>query len=360
MFQIRKIKIILALLSFSVLFTTNIVWHGLVVTGLLILTWRSFRELKNLKFWLVFLLFAFLPCIFIHTYQMFWLSCLVLCRSVIVYLALITIAKNINSDALSKNMSKIIGKRLTTILLLAFNLMPIVRNILIRNYALFYFKKTTNISRFKKTIAYVLAVLRQVLNAADCCAENMFLSQAATGPNITIITGAKHSGKTTLASTLIEKFKAKNWDVRGILAPSTMENNRRTTIYVMDIQTGEKKLLASRQENIADTAYTYGGFRFSQSGYQFATKSLLNYIPGSIVFLDEFGPLEFANMGHAADFKKLLCSNIAALYVVIREELIERFKTEFPDLIYDVIAVKHDNTTVLATTKNATIFPVEK
>jgi len=340
MFKIHKIKIGFALLSFAVLFTTNIVWHVLAIGILSIFALRRLRELKNLKFWLVFLVLAFLPCVFIQTWQMFWLACLVLCRSIIIYLALITIAENINLNALNKNLPKIIGKRLAMIVVLAFNLMPMVRDILLKNYALFYFKKAANISLFKKTIAYVLAVFRQVINAADCCAENMFLSHVLASPKVIIISGEKHCGKTTYAAALMDEFKAKNWPVSGILAPSTIQNGRRNTIYVMDLQTDEKLLLASREDIVADKAYTYGGFSFSQSGYKFARNALLNHIPGSIVLLDEFGPLEFANMGHADEFKTLLKSDIAALYVVIRKELLGRFRLEFTDLVCDVIEVQ--------------------
>jgi hypothetical protein len=65
------------------------------------------------------------------------------------------------------------------------------------------------------------------------------------------------------------------------------------------------------------------------------------------VFLDEFGPLEFGGLGYASLFQSLLNANIAALYIVIREELVTRFAEEFPQLIFDKIDVQNPTPSII-------------
>lgn len=335
----RKFKIIAALIALSALFTQNVVIHLIVITCLAAFSFKRLRELKAAKFWIVFGVIAFLPAVFIRSFEAFYLSMLVFCRSLILYLALMTITENININKVSNYLQKLFGDRVAATLTLALNLMPVIRHIVSRNYAVFYLRRINANAKCEGYIGFVVSIFRQIISAADCCAENMILTHQAAMPHISIITGLKHSGKTTLALNLIEQFKAKNWPVTGVIAPSLIENNRRSTIYVKNIQSGEEKLLASRDNIILDICYKYGGFNFSQSSYDFARQALLDHQPSGIVFLDEFGPLEFANLGYANEFKKLIKSDVSAVFIILREELLTRFTKEFNFQFCDLIRI---------------------
>lgn len=336
----RKLKITVALIALVALFFSYC-WILLgVVTILLLLSFGRIKEKKNFKFWLFFCGISFFPCLFIRTYEIFHLSLLVFCRSVILYLAILTITENINLNSTDKYFTKIIGKRLSILLTISFNLMPVLRNILVRNYALFYLRRSHNQKKLHLLFRYALSIFRQGIETADACAENMLLIHKVSAPHVVIITGDTLSGKTTLLTNFITQFKSKSWPVTGIVAPSTILNNRRSTIYVQDVRTNEQKLLASREEKLSDHVYDYGSFSFSKSGYEFASNALLSYVPGGIVVLDEFGPMEFAGIGYADEFKKLLDASVSALYVVVRKDILEKFCAEFNLVSYEIIFVK--------------------
>jgi nucleoside-triphosphatase THEP1 len=340
MASVRRLKIIFALVAFVALFISNFVAQGITIILLLLISFKRLCVLKTIKFWLGFILISFVPYLFLRSAEMLHLSTLVFCRSIILYLAFITIAENISTNQLSAFLPKIIGKQLAITLTLAFNLLPIIRHILLKNYGLFYLRNKINYPKYKQFCGYALSIFRQIINAANCCAENMLLSHEAKTPHIVIITGYRHCGKTSYALGLIKEFQAKNWPVSGIVAPSSMQNNRRSTIYVKNISTSEKKLLASRDLKIDDSIFNYGDFDFSASGYAYAKEALLNYTEGGIVFLDEFGPMELSKIGYANEFEKLTRANVSAIFVVVRREILDRFYERFSNLSFELIDTK--------------------
>jgi nucleoside-triphosphatase THEP1 len=319
-----RLKIGVAILALVVLFFSNIALQVITIGLLLLISFRRFCRWQALKFWIILIAISCLPFLFIRTSEILHLSMLVCCRSVILYLAMMTIAENISTNKLNSHLPKIIGKKLTATLVLAFNFLPLIKHILIKNYGLFYLRSNANYPRYKQLISYVLTVFKQILNAAECCAENMFLEYKSKNLHVVFITGGKHCGKTTYALKQIEEFKARNWPVSGVVSPGLMQNDCRTTIYAKNIITDEEKLLASRNLKIDDVIVNYGGFSFSNAGYSHARDALNNYIPGGIVFFDEFGSMELARMGYVAEFEKLICANISAIFVVVREELLAK------------------------------------
>lgn len=337
-----SLKISCAGLGLIALFSSNIVIHLVVIVLLVAIAFSRLKELQSVKFWLIFAIITFLPNLFLRSAEIWRLSSLVFTRSVIMYLSLLTIAENIHLDTVNRYLPKIFGQSLAVSITLAFNLIPVIRKILLRSYLLNYFKKKNGCSKLRQIVNFSLSIFKQVLNAADDCAENMIVTHKSAVPYLIIITGEKHSGKTTRAAKLVEKFKMQGWPVSGVLAPSLMKDNRRVLINVQNVATDEVKFLAARDQKVADMEYGYGGFSFSQAGYAFARSALMNYLPGGIVFLDEFGPLEFAGQGYAEEFKILMRANIATLVIVVRKELLEHFKSEAKVSFYEVIEVDHD------------------
>jgi nucleoside-triphosphatase THEP1 len=333
----RKVKIVIALVALVVLFTKLWWLHVLSLLVLIFLSYKKINELKSPIFLVTLLTTTFLPYIFLRSPAALTLSLLIFSRTLALYLAMLVIAENIDLHALHQWLPKILGKRLALAVNLAFNLLPIIRYLLLKNYELFYFKKANvcrqqqnmwgNIIAIKKVLSgYVYAVLRQIIAAAEGCAENMLLLYQASenSPQVYLLTGNPQSGKTTAMAKLVAEFQSYNWPVSGVLAPGVMTNNQRATIFAQNIKTNEKQLLASRVETIDDVAYEFGSFKFSASGLQFARAALLDFYPRGIVVLDEYGPLELKGLGHADEFKQLLKSNVAAIYLVTREGLLSQ------------------------------------
>lgn len=337
----RKLKLIIAIVCLAGLFWSNIIWHGVTLAILLTFTLPRLIELKSLKFWGIFAIVSLLPSIALRSQAIFYLSLFIFFRSIILYLALILLTESIPANFAKHYLTKILGARFATTLALAFNLVPIIRHLLIKNYSLYYFRKVNNYAKIKVILSYSLAIFRQILAAANCCAENMLLTEQVKYPQIFIISGPRHSGKTTLLTQLITTHAEYNWPISGILAPSTMLNDRRSSIFVQNVATQDKCLLASRDELISDVFYEYGGFNFSQQGYEFAKNALGKVFLKGIVAFDEYGPLEFANLGYANEFEQLLSKNISAVFIVIRDELLDRFVAKYHFLPYEIIYVSN-------------------
>lgn len=335
----RKIKIIIACIALLTIFISNVVVIGISVAMLLPFCIKELLTKKTIIFILLFSLMAFVPTVFIHSKEFFYITVLMILRSLVLFFSIMTIAENINLQNTHSRISKILGNNFATILTFAFNLLPSFKHSLFKTICLFYLKNKTRSSIWHKFSTLAIIIFKHALNTANCCAENMLLTSKAKSPKIVIITGPKHSGKTTYAKELANRFKAKNWPISGIIAPSLMKNNRRSTIFVEDITTNEIKLLASRTTPINDLLYEYGGFNFSKSGLDFAKSALKMHHNNGIVFLDEYGPLEFANLGFSENFSSLIKTNVSAIYVVVREEMLNRFLKEYEHLCCEVIRI---------------------
>lgn len=336
---IRKLKIFFAVLALFVLFWESILAHLLILLILFTISWRRQTELKNIRFWLIFLIISFLPSFFVPNHETINLSILIFLRSLILYTSLSLIADSISFNSFNRHLQRISTKKFATSLTLAFNLLPAIRKILVRSYSLFYFKPRRKRSRLKLLSGFATSILHQIIMAADNCAESMILVHRSTKPKLIIITGPKHTGKTSYLTNLTANFKNLSWPVSGIISPGTMKNGKRNTISVINLKTGEKKILASRTKPIKDAATRHCSFKFDRKGFEFANKALLDYSPSGIVFLDEFGPLEFLGKGYCHAFNHLLHSNISALYVVVRKELLSRFIAEYAKVPYEIVEI---------------------
>lgn len=339
MSYLRKLKIISACLALIGLFSQNLVILLFLTLGCSIFSLKKFTDNKILTYILIFIGISFLPYLIFRENTYLLLTISFVCRSLILYFALQLLTENINFEKTRLLLIKFLGKNFTLALTLAFNLLPLIKHLLRKNHGLFYLKQQRKKNKLKQLICFALTIFRQIIHTAESCAENLILLEQGKQPQIILLTGPKHSGKTTYALELVTKFRNNNWPVSGILAPSTLHNNRRSTIYVTDLATNTKRLLASRELKIENIAYEYGGFNFAQAGLEFARQALKNTNKNDIVFLDEYGPLEFANLGFADEFKQLTASNISAIFVIIREELVQRFLSYHNNLSCEIINI---------------------
>ncbi len=147
-------------------------------------------------------------------------------------------------------------------------------------------------------------------------------------PEIIIVTGKINSGKTTFLKQLIEKEKREGNFPTGIIAPGIFSGKAKIGYDVVNIAS-EIAMPLARPRPFAKGNIEFGKFYFSEKAFQFAENALMNFKSGGVVFLDEAGPMELNGQGHAASIRALLNSDIARLYIVVREELVNQFRVEF-------------------------------
>ncbi len=174
---------------------------------------------------------------------------------------------------------------------------------------------------------------------------------------ITIITGSRGVGKTTLLLKMIEELKKNGTYPSGIMTPAVYdEDEKKVGFYALNMANSERWELG-RSDKLLDGP-SYGPFSFSERGFIKANEILEKVLTkGSAdLFLDEIGPLEMEKGYGFSPILSLISSFDANrnLYLVIRPELIDEFIGRFiPKKEYRVIEITLKNRDIIEFTGNA-------
>jgi len=141
-----------------------------------------------------------------------------------------------------------------------------------------------------------------------------------------LITGKKHSGKTTFVKKLAERLKRENFRIAGFTAPSVYEGAFLSGFDLVDIRSSRRVKFARRKS-------TVDGFQFSEEGYRFGRKILESKETqnADLIIIDEFGPMELEGDGWRKNVNSPL-ENQKCLLLVVREELVERVEKLYSNL----------------------------
>ena len=142
---------------------------------------------------------------------------------------------------------------------------------------------------------YGLAVSSKGKSIEPCFCQPSFAGK------VLLLVGASGEGKTTTLQKIVSANKEKN--IGGIICPGTWKNNRRYNSTVSSLSTGEDTLFAQRSEANGD-----GPFVFYAKGQELADTALRaeQYHQADCVIVDEIGPLELRDGGHASHLSPLL------------------------------------------------------
>ncbi len=164
---------------------------------------------------------------------------------------------------------------------------------------------------------------------------------------ITIITGSRGVGKTTLLLNLIEKLKNMGTHPSGIITPAVHDGDgKKVGFYALDVTAGERWELGRSDKDLE--GLSYGPFSFSERGFNRAIEILTKALTegSEDVFLDEIGPLELEKgYGFSSILSLISGFNINRnLYLVIRPELIDEFVSRFlAEKEYRIIEITLEN-----------------
>ena len=136
---------------------------------------------------------------------------------------------------------------------------------------------------------------------------------------IFLLAGPKHSGKSSKAVQLIERATSQGLRVGGILAPSRYANGTLLGFNIINVLTGQRRLLSSPNPEIAKVKR----FEFIKTGENFGKDALNpeNLKNCDLIVIDEFGPFEIEGGGWRKEVDLLVELNIAPLLIIIREEI---------------------------------------
>jgi len=136
-----------------------------------------------------------------------------------------------------------------------------------------------------------------------------------------VITGPTGCGKSPLVSSVVDELGRRGIPVAGFLQPAIIEDGIKVGFRVEDAATGEVRDLARR---VASGGGAFGtSFEFFDEGFDLGRRALMNLSSGSVLVIDELGPVELRGGGHwPAVERALQNSDPAGLVVVVRRSLV--------------------------------------
>jgi len=148
-----------------------------------------------------------------------------------------------------------------------------------------------------------------------------------------IVTGKVGTGKTTVCEKVVAIAKRLGYTCGGILTPKSKED-----IIIVDVQTGERKVLASI--NNIYQGPRVGKYYFNPEGINFGVNAIDKGASASILIVDEIGHLELSGEGFAKILELIKVGRVKNCILVIRSELLPGFLLNFPTkpLIFEATA----------------------
>jgi nucleoside-triphosphatase THEP1 len=94
-----------------------------------------------------------------------------------------------------------------------------------------------------------------------------------------------------------------------------------------DVATGDEASLATLGERVGGDFGTR--FRFSDGGFRLGREALAHIAPGSIVIIDELGPVELRGQGHMPAVRRAMAApDLRGAVVVVRRALVPSLLVE--------------------------------
>ncbi len=136
---------------------------------------------------------------------------------------------------------------------------------------------------------------------------------------IAVVTGARGSGKTTLAAATVDLLRASGRRVGGIVAPGAWRDGARFSFDIVDLATGERRPLACREPR--DGWREEGSFWVDPVGVALG-QGALGADQADVVVVDEVGPWELRGAGWSRELDAL-AARATPLLLVVRRECLE-------------------------------------
>ena len=145
---------------------------------------------------------------------------------------------------------------------------------------------------------------------------------------VTIITGDRHSGKTTRLLNHIEALKNSGVSVAGIIATGTFKDDVRDSFLLKDVSTNiEKAFMSTSECNNCDKV---GRFYINNETYKWGVMVLENAIKSDVntIVIDEIGMLELNEKGWCSVLVKALNTN-KNIVITVRDKFADDVAVKF-------------------------------
>jgi nucleoside-triphosphatase THEP1 len=310
-----SIAIILFLLNYDLLFAaafSSIAYLLFCITKYK----NAMKRLKKLSFWISFLIITFTAAFLWDGFSngaFFTLNGLITglkmnARAVIIILGFASISVELKNPVIKSVLYHKGFANLYQSLSLSFSALP---NII------------SSLSKSGNKANAIPAISFQGLFSQAETLLAVFEKEDLQKPQIVIITGAIHQGKTTFTRSIVNTLVENKIRISGFLSLGIDENHKRTGFYLYDIESGEKIELCT--ENKDNDRINYGQFYFNREAILKGQEILKveNLIDKQLIVIDEIGPLELRNDGWNSSLE-IICRKISIPHLwVVRRSIIK-------------------------------------
>jgi len=163
---------------------------------------------------------------------------------------------------------------------------------------------------------------------------------------VVLLTGDRAVGKTAVCQRVVEEARGRGYRCSGLLSPCILEGEEKRGIQLVDVSTGETRLLAMADDGAGNVRW--GKYRFLSSALQWGTLVLKAALPSHLLVVDELGPLELKKgEGLVTALELLAGGSFSLAVVVVRPELLTALAERLKGLRPQVIEVTEQNRDML-------------
>jgi nucleoside-triphosphatase THEP1 len=290
---------------------------------------KSLNRLKNLKFWIWFVLITLASSYFlanpsgdITTFRLEGLKqgLLLNLRAAMVVLGFVAVSTELKNPLIKSVMYKKGAASLYESLEIAFGVLPQI---------------IAAIPKAKDFIKKPIFVLTSFVSASDIVLNQIIMSDYPKS-KIIILSGEIQQGKTTLLSKILNSNQLDKFKIRGFLSNVQIENGERKGYNIESIADDLKINLCSTSENTE--RIKYGRFYFNRDAFSFGSDIIDKSTKANtdLLIIDEIGPLEMSGEGWSDSISKVVKLGIPMIWVVRRnliEKAIRKWDIELEEII---------------------------
>lgn len=146
-----------------------------------------------------------------------------------------------------------------------------------------------------------------------------------------IITGEIGAGKTTLCASLVEYFRQLGWRISGLQSPAIFEDGIKNGIDVVNLSSGEKRILATHEFKPEGSEKDPLHWRFDPDVLEWGNQVLENAVPTELLVVDEIGILELLRgEGWTHALRAINSKQYDLAILIMRPKLLEKAASLWP------------------------------
>jgi nucleoside-triphosphatase THEP1 len=314
--NIITIAVILFLINYN--FSIAAIICGLVYVVFCIYKYRnSLKRLRKISFWVSFIIITFAAAFLWNGFSQgafFSINGLMVglkmnARAIILIVGFAAISVELKNPIIKSMLYHRGLASLYQSMNLAFSALPFV---------------ISNLSKQGSTT--VTGISRKALHGLFSQADTLlsvFEKEHLNRPEVVIITGDVHQGKTTTAQKVISDLLDRNIKIGGFLSLAINDNGQRTGFNLFDIESSEQIELCSVVKD--ENRLRIGQYYFNNAAIEKGLKILNtdNLINKQLIVIDEIGPLELKDRGWSIAMDNITNNSYLPQLWVVRRSLVQ-------------------------------------